>query len=143
MNHYNTKLLFKSGIGKDFFGATMSQQWMTFWLVHITFDGKITSKDRWTSDRFAAGREMFNKNCSKCVIPSEYLAIDETLYPMRHQIAFRQQVNQWFTLLFYLQSSSLCRQMGKWWWSLQYMCNGGLSKVLSEWSREICKSQRT
>ena len=33
---------------------------------------------------------MFNKNCSKFVIPSEYLAIDETLYPTRHEIAFRQ-----------------------------------------------------
>ena len=33
---------------------------------------------------------MFNKNCSKYVIPSKYLAIDKTLYPMRHQIAFRE-----------------------------------------------------
>ena len=33
---------------------------------------------------------MFNKNCSKFVIPSEYLAIDERLYPTRHEIAFRQ-----------------------------------------------------
>ena len=33
---------------------------------------------------------MFDKNCSKYVIPAEYIAINETLYPMRHQIAFRQ-----------------------------------------------------
>ena len=45
------------------------------------------------TDRFAAARpifEMFNRNYSKYVIPSEYMSIDETLYPMRHQIAFRQ-----------------------------------------------------
>ena len=33
---------------------------------------------------------MFNSNLSKHVAPSEYLSIDETLYPMRQQIAFRQ-----------------------------------------------------
>ncbi|KAG1713940.1 PiggyBac transposable element-derived protein 4 [Nymphon striatum] len=33
---------------------------------------------------------MFNNNCTKYVIPSEYLVIDETLYPMRHEIAFLQ-----------------------------------------------------
>ena len=33
---------------------------------------------------------MFNSNCAKYLVPSEYLAIDETLYPMHHQIAFRQ-----------------------------------------------------
>ena len=93
MNHHNIELLFKSGIGPDIFGATMSQRRMRFLLAHITFDDKSTRKDRWPSDRFAAGRdiyEMFNKNCSKYVTPSEYLAIDGILYPKRHQIAFRQ-----------------------------------------------------
>ena len=93
MNHHNIELLFKSGIGPDIFGATMSQRRMRFLLAHITFDDKSTRKDRWPSDRFAAGRdicEMFNKNCSKYVTPSEYLAIDGVLYPKRHQIAFRQ-----------------------------------------------------
>ena len=56
-------------------------------------NSESTLKDRWPSDRFAAGRDifqMFNKNCSKYVISSEYRAIDKKLYPMRHQIAFRQ-----------------------------------------------------
>ena len=82
MNHRNIELLFKSGIGPDIFGATMSQQQMWFLLAHITFGDKSTRKDRWASYRFTAGRdifEMFNKNCSKYVISSEYLAIDETL----------------------------------------------------------------
>ena len=34
--------------------------------------------------------ELFNKNCLKYVIPSEYLAIDKTLYPMRNQISIKQ-----------------------------------------------------
>ena len=33
---------------------------------------------------------MFSSNTSKYLLPSLYLSIDETLYPMRHQIAFRQ-----------------------------------------------------
>ena len=56
-------------------------------------NSESTLKDRWPSDRFAAGRDifqMFNKNCSKYVISSEYRVIDKKLYPMRHQIAFRQ-----------------------------------------------------
>ena len=34
--------------------------------------------------------ELFNSYLDKYVAPSEYLTIDETLYPMRHQIAFHQ-----------------------------------------------------
>ena len=33
--------------------------------------------------------ELFNKNCLKHVIPSEYLVIDET-YTMRNQISIKQ-----------------------------------------------------
>ena len=33
--------------------------------------------------------ELFNRNLGKCVMPSEYWSIDETLYPMQHQVAFR------------------------------------------------------
>ena len=76
MNHHNIELLFKSGIDPDIFRVTMPQQRMRFFLLaHITFDDKNTRKGRWPSDRFVAGIdifEMFNKNCSKYVIPSEY-----------------------------------------------------------------------
>ena len=34
--------------------------------------------------------ELFNSNLDKYIAPSEYLTIDETFYPMRHQIAFHQ-----------------------------------------------------
>ena len=46
-----------------------------------------------TTDRFATMRpvcELFNSNLGKYVAPSEYLTTEETLYPMRHQIVFRQ-----------------------------------------------------
>ena len=33
---------------------------------------------------------LFNSNLGKHVASKEYLTIDETLYPMRHQIVFRQ-----------------------------------------------------
>ena len=68
-----------------------------------TFEACLVSKhnvwwsqgtwSEWPQDSFAAASVlfmMFNNNCIKHGIPSEYLAIDETLYPMRHQIAFRQ-----------------------------------------------------
>ena len=59
----------------------------------ISFDDTDTRNDRWKSDRFAAFREIlehFNDNCTEMLVPGSYLSIDETLYPMRHQIAFRQ-----------------------------------------------------
>ena len=75
------------------FGAIMSKNRFKFLLSHITFDNHIDCENNWPTDRFAAMRpvwELFNSNLGKYVAPSEYLTIDETLYPMRHQIAFRQ-----------------------------------------------------
>ena len=45
------------------------------------------------ADRYAAFRDMFelfNSNCSKHVIPDDFLTLDETLYAMRTHIAFKQ-----------------------------------------------------
>ena len=47
----------------------------------------------WKADRFATMRQiwdLFNSNLNKYVVPVEYLSIDKTQYPMRHQMAFRQ-----------------------------------------------------
>ena len=66
---------------------------MKFLLSTLTFDDPATRKEKWPYDRFAAARpifEMLNSNTSKYLLPSLYLSIDETPYPMRHQIAFRQ-----------------------------------------------------
>ena len=59
----------------------------------LSFDDLDSRPERFQSDRFAAFRyffEEFNNNCSKHLVPGEFLSLDETLYPMRHQIAFRQ-----------------------------------------------------
>ena len=57
------------------------------------FDKSDERKEKWPYDRFTAIRDFFegfNLNCVKHVIPSEYLSLDETLYPMRHQIGMKQ-----------------------------------------------------
>ena len=62
---------------------------------HICFGNPQKRAQLWETDRFAAVKyskiwEIFNSNLSKRVVPSEYLAFDETLYPMRQLIAFHQ-----------------------------------------------------
>ena len=57
------------------------------------FDDVATREVDWQQDRFTTIREffeIFNRNCMKHVIPSEYLSIDETLYPMRTQVRIKQ-----------------------------------------------------
>ena len=47
----------------------------------------------WETNRFAAVREIwkvFKSSLSKHVAPTEFLSIDQTLYPTRKQINFRQ-----------------------------------------------------
>ena len=85
--------LFSDRYGHPVFGGTMSRNWFSFLSGHLCFDDPSTRRERWVTDRFAAFRnifEEFNDNCSKHLIPSEYLSMDETLYPMRTRIAFRQ-----------------------------------------------------
>ena len=75
------------------FGAIMSKNRFRFLKGHICFDNPQERTQLWETDRFAAVREIweiFNSNLSKHVAPLEYLLIDETLYPMRQQITFRQ-----------------------------------------------------
>ena len=58
-----------------------------------TCDTEEERNAAWPNDRFAALRplfEMFNENLAKNMTPSEFMTIDETLYPMRHQINFCQ-----------------------------------------------------
>ena len=91
-NLHKTNLLFTEH-SHFIFGATMSKNRMQFLYAHISFDTLEERTAVWPTDRFAAYRpfwEMFNYNLSKPLFPSEYLSIDETLYPMRQQIAFRQ-----------------------------------------------------
>ena len=60
---------------------------------NIRFDDSDTRSDKIEHDRFAAFRdfyEMFNERCSAVLHPDAYLALDETLYGCKNQIAFRQ-----------------------------------------------------
>ena len=59
----------------------------------ITFDDKEKRPDRWKTDKFACIRELFeamNERNAKMRYPSPQLAIDETLYPYRGCIGFKQ-----------------------------------------------------
>ena len=92
-NNHRCEFLFCETTGHPVFTATMSKNRMKFLIQNLMFDDRNDRAERWQPDRFAAARAiytMFNSNCAKYLVPSEYLAIDETLYPMRHQIAFRQ-----------------------------------------------------
>ena len=93
LNNRQYSIPFATIAGHPVFSATMSRDRFKFVVAHLTFDDVKQRPVLWKSDRFAALRAMFekfNKNCSKWLEPSEFLSLDETLYPMRHQIAFRQ-----------------------------------------------------
>lgn len=93
LNTHDTDVLFNDTTGHPVFGATMSKNRFKFLMQNIKFDDAETRPRRWNSDRFAAFRaifEMLNNNCSKHVVPDDYLSLDETLYPMRVQISFKQ-----------------------------------------------------
>ena len=75
------------------FGAIMLKNRLRLLKSYICFDSPQEITQLWEADRFAAVREIreiFNSKLSKHVAPSEYLSIDEALYPMRQQIAFCQ-----------------------------------------------------
>lgn len=71
----------------------MSKNRFKFLIANVRFDDEETRRDRWSSDRFAAFRElfeMFNAQCGKAISSEDYLSLDETLYPMRNQVSFKQ-----------------------------------------------------
>ena len=71
------------------FSATMSRNRFTLLIANLSFDTQEEREEKWKFDLFTAIHkffELFNLNCLKHVVPSEYLSLDETLYPMRNQI---------------------------------------------------------
>ena len=71
----------------------MSPDRFKFLLSKISFDNPWSRPEKLESDRFAAFREFlekFNDNCSRYLTPDQFEFIDETPYPMSHQIAFCQ-----------------------------------------------------
>ena len=93
LNNRGVTHIFSDRMGHPVFGGAMSRNRFSFLLGHLCFDDADTRRQRWETDRFAAFREFFSKfndQCSTQMVPSEYLSLDETLYPMRTQIAFKQ-----------------------------------------------------
>ena len=85
--------LFHNLSGSPIFGATMSKNRFRFLMSHISFDDFASRDRRWEYDRFAGFRhifEIFMKNCGSVISPHDYLALDETLYPMRTDLNFKQ-----------------------------------------------------
>ena len=71
----------------------MSRNRFIFIRAHLSFDDETTGENRWQHDRFATmrkGFEIFNFECMSCLVPGDYLSLDETFYPMRTQISFKQ-----------------------------------------------------
>ena len=92
-DNHSLGILFSEEKGMPIFGATMSRLRFSFIVQHFCFDVEETLGTRWQSDRFAALRDLFeacSKNFAAALVPEDYLMIDETLYPMRNQIAFKE-----------------------------------------------------
>ena len=75
------------------FPATMSLNRFSFITRFLQFDDRSTRVERKKYDKFACFREFFeevSQNNARARYPSPYLAIDETLYPYRGHISFKQ-----------------------------------------------------
>ena len=93
LNNHKVSHLFSERHGIPKFNACMSRNRFKFLLNHIAFDNFEDREERWEHDRFSAIREFFehcNENFAKSLAPEDYLSLDETLYPMRTQIGFKQ-----------------------------------------------------
>ena len=93
LNNHEISTLFSDIHGHPVFNATMSRIRFQFILANLAFDDLSVREMRWKEDQFAAMRCVFkecNKNFAKAMVPDFYLSLDETLYPIRNQISFRQ-----------------------------------------------------
>ena len=93
LNLRKTNDVFYHKSSNDVFSATMNVKRFQFLCRFLAFDDFTTRRERWQSNRFAAFREFledFNERCARMRNPSEYLSIDETLYPYRGNVKFRQ-----------------------------------------------------
>ena len=85
--------MFYEIFGNPVYSAANSRNRFKFLVTHISLDDHTTRPTPWQHDRFAAFRkifEEFNKNCGKFLVPNDYLSLDDTLYPTRTQISFKQ-----------------------------------------------------
>ena len=85
--------LFSNNYGPPIFSAVMYRNRFAFTLHNFSFDDESIRAERWKKDWFTAIREFFekfNNHCMLVLAPGDYLSLDETLYPMRTQISFKQ-----------------------------------------------------
>ena len=94
LNLLDREIIWDHESAHDIFGATMSVNRFKFICCFCTFDDKTTRQGRWKNDKFACMREIFeamdSRNASmRC--PSALLAVDETFYPYRGHIGFKEK----------------------------------------------------
>ena len=93
LNLFDRESIWHHETANDFFESTMSLNLFVFISRLITFDERDTRDDHWKYDKFACMQdffEEFNANNAKSRYPTPYLAVDETLYPYRGRIGFKQ-----------------------------------------------------
>ena len=93
LNTMGIQKLSSDSYGPPMFSAVMSCNRFAFILHNLFFDDESTHAERWKKDRFIVIREFFEKFNNQCMLvlaPGEYLSLDESLYPMRTQIFFKQ-----------------------------------------------------
>ena len=85
--------MFSDSHGHPIFTATVFKNCFRVLYQCISFDDYSTSTEHWEADHFATVRklfELFSQNCGLELIPDDLLSIDETLYPMKNRISFKQ-----------------------------------------------------
>ena len=93
LNNHEISTLFSDIHGYLVFSATKIRMRFQFILANLAFDDLSDREMCWKEYRLAAMRYVFeecNKNFAKVIVPDFYLSLEETLYPMRNQISFRQ-----------------------------------------------------
>ena len=93
LNGVDCDIAFYHESSNEILQSTMSRKRFQFLSKIMQFDDCGTRPDRWKQDKFACLRDFFesiNEMFVKLRVPSEHLAIDETLYPYRGRIGFRQ-----------------------------------------------------
>ena len=75
------------------FSATISIKRFRFLCTNLRFDDISSRNTRFQHDLAAAIRDLFEsfvRNSEKAMHPNVYLSLDETLYPARVGVVFRQ-----------------------------------------------------
>lgn len=92
-NFLSVKRVYQHQYSNPLFKVTMSQNRFEFLISILQFDQVENRAERWENDRFTAFRSFFNKfneHCSMLRIPSDFLSLDETLYPFRGRRSMKQ-----------------------------------------------------